>query len=170
MQAQDAVNCRVRVRFPDRNNMLSYWLPIVVTKSQDDKAYWLPDLGEQVVCTMDEHDEDGAVLGAIYSSVDTTPAGVSANIRQLLLSDGANFKYDKGTHALTVALPAGATMTVTANGATIEIDSSGNVLISPGALIKLAGGGPAIARVGDSTTCPAGTGSITSGSAKAQCG
>jgi hypothetical protein len=29
----------VRVTFPDRNQMVSWWLPIVVGKSQNDKTY-----------------------------------------------------------------------------------------------------------------------------------
>ena len=73
VEAQDANKCRVRVSFTDRDHLTSWWLPVVVPKSQTDKAYWLPDVGEQVVCMMDERDEDGAVLGAIYSDVDVTP-------------------------------------------------------------------------------------------------
>src|SRR5450631_6158 len=70
---QDTSLGRVRVTFNEFDRMLSYWLPIVVSKTQNDKAYWLPDVGEQVVCLMDERDEAGVVLGAIYSQSDATP-------------------------------------------------------------------------------------------------
>ena len=63
VSAQNPATAQVRVTFPDRNQMQSWWLGIVVPHTQNDKAYWIPDLGEQVVCLMDEHDEDGAVLG-----------------------------------------------------------------------------------------------------------
>jgi hypothetical protein len=39
VKSQDLPNCRVRVTFPDRNQMVSWWLPIVVGKSQNDKTY-----------------------------------------------------------------------------------------------------------------------------------
>jgi phage baseplate assembly protein V len=160
---------RPRVTFPDHDQLQSYWLPVVVPKTQNDKAYWVPDIGEQVVCDMDEHDEAGAVLGAIYSSADVPPVQ-SADKWHLKIQDGAAFEYDRLTHAMTVSLPPGATLNVAANGATIAIDTSGNVIIDTDALVKLAGGGAAIARVGDSTSCPAGAGQITSGSSKVQSG
>src|SRR5712691_11094187 len=123
VKSQDVANCRVRVVFPDRDQMTSWWLPVVTPKSQNDKAYWIPDVGEQVVCLMDEHDEDGAVLGSIYSSADTTPVA-SADKWHLTIKDGATFEYDRNVHALAVAIPLGGTMTIQANGATIQIDAS----------------------------------------------
>ena len=39
---------RLRVTFPDRDQMTSWWLFVVIAKSQDDKAYHMPDVGEQV--------------------------------------------------------------------------------------------------------------------------
>ena len=71
VKVQDATKGRVRVAFPDRDQMESWWLPVIFAKTQNDKMYWMPDIGEQVICLMDEYDEDGAVAGAIYSSADT---------------------------------------------------------------------------------------------------
>lgn len=150
VQEQDASGARVRVVFSDYDQMQSYWLPVVVPKTQNDKAYWLPDVGEQVVCLMDARDEAGAVLGAIYSSADTTPAGMNADkwhlttrdgasfdydraahVLDLKFQDGAEIKYDGGAHAFTASLPQGGTFTISLNGATVEIDSSGNVNLKP---------------------------------------
>jgi phage baseplate assembly protein V len=170
VSTQDVTGGRVRVTFPDRNQMQSWWLAIVVPKSQNDKAYWMPDIGEQVICLMDQHDEDGAVLGAIYSSVDQPPSGMTADKLHWTMKDGSTFEYDRAAHALAIGLSSGGTLNITANGATIAIDTSGNVSINAAGLIKLAGGGAAIARVGDTTTCPAGAGSITSGSTKVKSG
>jgi phage baseplate assembly protein V len=135
--AQDAVNCRVRVTFQSRDEMLSYWLPVLVAKSQNDKFYYLPDIGELVVCLMDPHDEDGCVLGAIYSSTDTPAAGTSADHAQIKMKDGAVFDYNRATHDLAVTLPAGGTLSITANGATIAIDASGNVSLTAAGNINL---------------------------------
>jgi phage baseplate assembly protein gpV len=150
VQEQDAGAARVRVVFVDYDQMQSYWLPVVFPKTQDDKAYWLPDAGEQVVCLMDARDEAGAVLGAIYSAADATPEGMTADKWHATMKDGASFeydrsshvldlkfqdgaaiKYDAGAHALAASLPQGATFTVTAGGVTLEIDASGNVNIKP---------------------------------------
>ena len=147
--AQDLQNLRVRVRFPDRDGNLSWWLPIVVPKTQNDKASWIPDIGEQVVCLMDAHDEDGAVLGAIYSSVDTTPVRSAdkwhvafkdgaaieydrnLHVLSLVAPDGSIIKYDAGVHTLTVGLPnSGANLTVTANGCEILINGGGAIVLS----------------------------------------
>jgi phage baseplate assembly protein V len=182
VKSQDVINARVRVTFPDRNQMTSWWLPVVTPKAQNDKAYWMPDVGEQVVCLMDEHDEDGAVLGSIYSSADLPPVS-SADKWHLTMKDGAAFEYDRSSHALAVSIPNGGTVNIQANGATIQIAADGTINIANGGTINvvgttvnlgsavmLAGGGPAVARVGDTTTCPAGAGHITSGSSKVHSG
>ncbi len=160
---------QVRVKFLERDNLISWWL--------DTPNYYKPELGDVVVCSMDLRDEEGAVIGAIapnrFSCWPKDGAkfyyDANAHLVEHLASDGAVLDYDAAGHALSFALPDGATMSITANGATIAIDASGNVTVDGGSLI-LAGGGPAVARVGDSTTCPAGSGTITSGSAKVNSG
>jgi phage baseplate assembly protein gpV len=199
---QDPVNAKVRVVFPDYDEMISWWLPIVFFKTQDDKTYWIPDIGEQVVCLMDLRDEAGAVLGAIYSSVDRPPAN-SADIFEIAFKDGARFNYNRATHIfdllfqdtseltynaeshqldlrfqdqadlhydglqhqLTVTLPEGAGFNLTANGAQIQIDSSGNVIIKSAGQVQLGNGLLAgVARLGDSVQVGEATGTIISAS------
>jgi phage baseplate assembly protein V len=121
---------RIRVKFPDRQNLQSWWLPILVRNSQNNKDWWMPDVGEQVACLMDEAFRNGVVLGSFYQAVDAPPAGVTLHDRETLMRDGAIFKYDPDTHALTVSLPAGATAALTiASGQSLLMDSSGNVKI-----------------------------------------
>ena len=202
VQAQDTAHAKVRVVFPDYDEMISWWLPVVFFKTQDDKAYWIPDIGEQVVFLMDLRDEAGAVLGAIYSSADTPPVN-SADKYYLGFKDGARFEYDRvahlldlffedttelkydarvhlldlkfqdqaeleydGTeHVLTVSLPQGAAFNLTANGAQIQIDSSGNVIIRSAGQIQLGNGLLAgVARLGDRVQVGEETGTIVSAS------
>jgi phage baseplate assembly protein gpV len=98
---QDGSLGRVRVTFNEFDRMLSYWLPIVVSKTQNDKVYWLRDVGEQVVCLMDERDEAGVVLGAIYAQADATPVQ-SADKFHLGFKDGTAIEYDRGAHVLAL--------------------------------------------------------------------
>jgi phage baseplate assembly protein V len=123
VQSQDVANCRVRVTFPDHNQMQSWWLPIIRQGTQNDKDYWIPDIGEQVVCLMDEHDEDGAVFGSIFSSADTTPSGATADTRILSPKDGAVFSYNRSTHTLTITIPSNGTLNLTVNGGNVNLSA-----------------------------------------------
>jgi len=92
--------CQARVNFGD-DDSVSYWLPVIQTKTLKDKFYSMPDIGEQVVCLMDENSEDGVILGAIYSNIDTTVSKsekeISANFE-----NGSYINANKETNTLTV--------------------------------------------------------------------
>ena len=114
---QDAPTCRVRVRFPDRDNMLSWWLPIVQRFTQSNQRFSLPDLGEQVACLMDATDEAGCVLGAIYSTADTTPPDMTGDKDHTSYLDNAVFEYDRDSHTHKTSLPDASTQELTQGNA-----------------------------------------------------
>ncbi|EAO2687535.1 phage baseplate assembly protein V [Salmonella enterica] len=97
----DETVVRVRVTLPECDNLRSNWLPVLQRNTQDNKDYWLPDIGEQVEVLLDENGEDGVVLGAVYSTVDTAPLA-SRDKRYVQFSDGAAFEYDRELHQLTI--------------------------------------------------------------------
>lgn len=97
----DETSVRVRVTLPECDNLKSNWLAVLQRNSQDNKDYWLPDIGEQVEVLLDDNGEDGVVLGAVYSTVDTAPVA-SRDKRYVQFSDGAAFEYDRSTHQLTI--------------------------------------------------------------------
>ncbi|MDK9603499.1 phage baseplate assembly protein V [Lelliottia wanjuensis] len=97
----DEVKVRVRVTLPECDDLRTHWLPILQRNTQNNKDYWLPDIGEQVEVLLDENGEDGVVLGAVYSSVDTPPV-TSKNKRYVRFSDGAALEYDRKQHLLTL--------------------------------------------------------------------
>jgi phage baseplate assembly protein V len=135
---QDLELGRVRVRFPDRDQMRSYWLQVVTPKTLADKAFWMPDDGEQVVCLMDEYDEAGAVLGAVYSTVDTPPVQ-SPDKFHLSFRDGTVIEYDRAAHALTVVLCAGASATLNAPGEVLLESGGSQVSVTPSAIVLESG-------------------------------
>lgn len=97
----DETSARVRVTLPECDNLRSNWLAILQRNTQNNKDYWLPDIGEQVEVLLDDNGEDGMVLGAVYSTVDTAPLS-SRDKRYVHFSDGAAFEYDRKLHQLTV--------------------------------------------------------------------
>jgi phage baseplate assembly protein gpV len=187
VQQQDTARAKVRVVFPDYDEVTSWWLPVLFAKTQNDKVYWIPDVGEQVVCLMDLRDEAGAVLGAIYSMADGTPVDsadklhlgfkdnarfeydrsshvldlkfqdtsefkydAGAHLLDLKFQDGAEIKYDASAHVLSCSLPSGGSFDLTASGAQIQIDASGNVNIRAAGQVRLGSAQLAgVARLGD---------------------
>jgi len=137
----DASLCRVRVTFSDLDQMTSYWLAVVTPKTQDDKFYWMPDVGEQVVCLMDARYEAGAVLGAIYSRADATPVA-SADKFHVAFSDRASFEYDRHGHKMVVNFPDSTTIVYDAaahslavsggGGATVTVNAPGGITLGAG--------------------------------------
>lgn len=96
----DAAKGRVRVEF-DEDGIVSGWLPYLVSKSLNDKFFYIFDKGEHVACQMDDHCENGVVMGAIYSSSTAPDGGAEGKVR-VKFSDGAEVEYDKGAHQLKV--------------------------------------------------------------------
>jgi len=126
--ACDEEGPRVRVRFPDLDNLTSHWLPVGVAKSLKDRYYHLPDVGEQVACLMDARFEEGVVICAIYSDADKPPVanGDKTHVR---FGDGTTLEYDRASHTLAIdakgpiTIVAAAAVTVTAPSATVKADS-----------------------------------------------
>lgn len=69
--------------------------------TQNNKDYWLPDIGEQVKLLLDPYGDDGVVLGAVYSQVDR-PAIALRDKRRVDFADGTFVEYDRKTHVMAV--------------------------------------------------------------------
>ena len=100
VSAVDADGVKARVRLPECDNMRTNWLDVLQRNTQNNKDYWLPDVGEQVKVLLDENGEDGVILGAVYSDVDKPPFG-NKDVRGTTFSDGAEFSYNRASHTLT---------------------------------------------------------------------
>jgi len=96
----DASRGYVRVEL-DEDGITTHWLPVVFPGAKLDKHFAMPAINEQVVCLMDENCEEGAVIGALYSAVDT-PAGFGEGKAGVIFDDGSRIVYDKATKTLTI--------------------------------------------------------------------
>jgi phage baseplate assembly protein V len=96
----DAERGYVRVEL-DEDGITTHWLPVVVAGTKADKYFSMPAVNEQVVCLMDENCEEGVVIGALYSSVDT-PTGFGEGKAGVVFEDGSKVVYDKDSKTLTI--------------------------------------------------------------------
>jgi len=139
--AVDEQTARVRVQMPDLDNVVTNWLPVVHHKTNQDKAYWLPDVGEYVVVAFDQEGNysDAYVLGAIYNDQDTVPVAI-VNQFFVRFQDGTTIADDRQAHSFTIICVGSITINtsnnITITAANIDISASGNVIIQ-GATISL---------------------------------
>lgn len=99
----DAAAHRVRVRFPDRQDLLSPWLEVLVRSSAGARVAGLPGVGSQVAVLLDETEAAGCVLGAVYSSADPPPTGASETVFVVELPEGGELRLCGSTSAVALA-------------------------------------------------------------------
>ena len=93
---------KARVEFAD-DGINSYWLAILQKKTLKDKYYSVVDVGEQVACLMDENSEDGVILGAIYTELDSVP-GTTKDQHLIKFEDGSFIEYNKAQQTMTITV------------------------------------------------------------------
>lgn len=89
-----------RVEFRE-DGITSDWLSIVTRGTSGNKDYFPFEIGEQVVCLMDEHCEEGEILGARYNSKDK-PGESGPSVTAVKYKDGSVVKYDSDAHEFTI--------------------------------------------------------------------
>lgn len=97
--------CTARVIFDDRDNMQSDELRPLNRGSAKNKDYWLPDVGEQVVCLFLPNSKNlnvGWILGTYFSEQDAPQIGGSTDKRIIDFGDGTHISYDRAKHELQV--------------------------------------------------------------------
>lgn len=112
-----------RVQFADRDDVVSYDLPVLVRNTLQNKDYWMPDIGEQVLCLfLPIGIEQGYILGSFYSQV-TRPAVTTKDKRRVDFGDGAWVEYDRAASLLNINCP-GDVVVNTVGSATINADTT----------------------------------------------
>lgn len=132
----------VKVKFPDEDGMVSDWLPVLLPFTLGGRAYWLPRVNSQVVVLLDEHGEDGVVMGGIYSSADPAPS-CNADAFHVELEDGTAITLTAGKIIATtpgdIEATAGGNLTANVSGnASATIGGSLDVQVSGSATLKAA--------------------------------
>ena len=110
----DDARALARCTLPDKDRVETFWLQVIQPGTQRDKAYWLPDVGEQVVCLLDDSAENGIILGAIYSATDVAPVS-TRNKKHIRFDDGTTIEYDRAASLLSISVQGAITITATGN-------------------------------------------------------
>ncbi len=98
----DAKRHMARVIFPDKDNLVSNWLPVVIPNSKENHDELHLDINEHVFCLMLGNGlEAGAVIGAVYDDKNKPPEG-NKDIRKITFSDGTEILYDRKGHKLRI--------------------------------------------------------------------
>lgn len=103
----DVINesaCTARVVFEDRDNMQSYDLRVIVKNTIKNKDYWMPDIGEQVLCLfLPTGLESGFIIGSYYTDDTARPAS-TGDKRVTVFDDGTKIEYDRSSGTLIADL------------------------------------------------------------------
>jgi len=129
----------VRVEIADLDDVISYELPVLFRKTCKDKDYWMPDVGEHVVCVfLPTGAEQGFVIGAFYSHKDKTPVA-DQEIRRIEFSNGAFVEHDRKTGNMRINTPGDIKIEA---AKTIKINSAIQVrIVAPDLILKAQDGG-----------------------------
>jgi phage baseplate assembly protein V len=145
----------VRVRFADQASVITWNCQVLYPKTNQDKAYWMPDIGDHVmVLSLPYGPSQGFVVGAIYSSADKTPVS-SQDKRHVLFKDGTYLEYDRKTHNLSGHIKGKVDgLTVDENA---KIDVGGDVTETVGGSVNAEIGKDLAAQVGQNADVTAGS-------------
>lgn len=92
----DHARARVQVTFEDLD-ITSDWLPVLQQGASGLEGYWLPSIGDQVVCAFySDGTEEGVCLGSYYRT-SSPPSDGGAGVYYSIFPDGSKVVWDNGT-------------------------------------------------------------------------
>ena len=124
----DPEKCMVRVKFPDADELVSYWLQVVQLQTYDNQHYFMPDVDEMILCFYLGYDPitgiAGFTFGSAFNEKDTPPES-GQDIYYTKYKDGTRLKYDRKEHLLTANIKGDVLITVDGNdGADGSVDAT----------------------------------------------
>lgn len=101
----DPASCSVRVIFPERDNLVSAPLPVIMPGGWGHRNT-VPQPGETVLCVfLDRSCSAGFCLGTYYGAEETAPGNM--NQHGVWLEDGSFVFYDRSARQLTIKAAGG---------------------------------------------------------------
>lgn len=116
-----------RVVFDDEEGFVSNDLQVLQRNTQENQDFWMPDVGEDVVCLfLPNGMEDGFIVGSFYAD-EITPPESGENKRYIKFKDESEIEYDWEKHRLFARV--GKTQ-VEVTGNSVHISGAENVKVS----------------------------------------
>lgn len=134
----DEAKVRARVEI---GAIVTDWLPWAVARAGNDRTWWAPTVGEQVVVLSPSGEMNAAfIVASFYTNAFPAPAS-SADIEHTIYRDGTVVEYDTKAHKLTAKVCGDVVLDITGSlsvtsGSDVTIEASGAVSIK-GSSIKL---------------------------------
>lgn len=94
----DPSNGTARVKMEEQDGKVSAPLSILYRGTLKNKEYWMPKIGEDVLCIFTKQSE-GFIIGAFYSD-GTVPPRTDPEKRCIEFEDGSFIEYDARAHKL----------------------------------------------------------------------
>ena len=102
VSAYDAKKHMAKVLFPDKDNLISGWLPVAVRNSLKNHDEHHFDIGEHVFCVMQGNGlESGCILCAVYDDTNKPPVS-NQDKRAITFDDGTSIIYDRDNKKLLI--------------------------------------------------------------------
>jgi phage baseplate assembly protein V len=120
------------------------WLPFATVRAGQDRTWWAPEPGEQVLVLAPSGDLSQGVI-ALSVFQDAHPAnGDRVTVHRTTYQDGTVVEYDRETHTLAATLGGDGHVNLTTGGATLQMDNGKIRLAIGGSSIELNSSGVTI--------------------------
>jgi phage baseplate assembly protein V len=91
-----------RIKFPDKDNLVSAWIPVGISNSKKNKDEFHLDIDEHVFCVMLGNGlEHGIVLCSVWDDKNKPPLG-DPDVRRTEFADGTTVFVDRETHVVEI--------------------------------------------------------------------
>jgi phage baseplate assembly protein V len=97
---RDPKRMRVKVRFADEDDTVSYWIDVLSPAAGPTSGFTMPELNNEVWCGGDLKGEDGCLIGAKYNDKDKPP--FEGNDDMGLTFPGGSIHVDRASGAITI--------------------------------------------------------------------
>ena len=102
VSAYDAERHMARVKFPDKDNLVSGWLLVGIPNSKKNKDEIHLDIDEHVFCILLGNGlEQGAVICSIWDDKNKPPLG-DPDVRRTEFEDGTTMSVDRKNHVVEI--------------------------------------------------------------------
>lgn len=130
-------NCRAKVKIEVPNgDFESDWLGVVQRSAAAarDADYWMPSVGDRVLCLLDDRRESGFILGGFYTLEQPQPSGMNKDTIYAVRRDDSYVKHNTASSEIEGVTPGNMTATV---GGDADVNVGGKIVVNGATVAKV---------------------------------